>query len=351
VIPTRSYAAFDPKSPLGPHSFERREPGDHDVLIDIEYCGVCHSDLHQARDEWGGSKYPMVPGHEIVGKVARVGKGVTKVKVGDAAAVGCMVGSCRECDTCKRGLEQYCERQVSWTYNGVERDGKTATQGGYSERIVVDEHFVLKVAAGQPLDKIAPLLCAGITLYSPLVHWRAGERRRVGIVGLGGLGHMGVKLAVAMGAEVTVLSTSPSKKADASRFGADFLLATDSAALANHKRRFDLILDTVSGDHDLATYLKLLRTDGAMVMVGLPEHPMKLKAGEIVGSRLTLAGSTIGGIGETQEMLDFCATRNITSDIETIAIQEINSAYERMLRGDVRYRFVIDAASLSQAGA
>jgi uncharacterized zinc-type alcohol dehydrogenase-like protein len=348
MIPTRSYAAFDPNSPLGPYSFERREPGAHDVLIEVQYCGVCHSDVHQTRDEWGGSAYPMVPGHEIAGKVARVGKSVTKVEPGDVAAVGCMVGSCRACGACERGLEQYCERQVNWTYNGVEKDGKTATQGGYSERIVVDEHFVLKVAAGQPLDKLAPLLCAGITMYSPLVHWRAGKGSKVGILGLGGLGHMGVKLAVAMGAEVTILSSSPSKKADAARFGADFLLSSDGAAMERSKRRFDLIVDTVSADHDLATYLKLLRTDGAMVLVGIPEHALELKAGEVVGRRLSLAGSTIGGIRETQEMLDFCAARNIVSDIETIPVQEINTAYERMIRGDVRYRFVIDMASLGR---
>jgi uncharacterized zinc-type alcohol dehydrogenase-like protein len=346
MIPTRGFAAFDPKSPLGPYALERREPRDRDVVLDILYCGVCHTDLHQTRNEWNGSTYPMVPGHEIVGKVARVGKAVTRFKAGDTGAVGVMIDTCRTCDTCTRGLEQYCETGVNWTYNSFDRDGTTRTQGGYSDRIVVDEDFVFRIAAGQPLDKVAPLLCAGITLYSPLVHWGAGKGKRVGIVGLGGLGHMGVKLAVAMGAEVTVLSTSAAKKADATGFGADFLLTKDSAALAKHKRRFDLIVDTVSADHDLATYLNLLRVDGAMVLVGLPPEPARIKADYLASRRLTLAGSNIGGLVQTQQMLDFCAARSITSEVETIPIQEIDRAFERLQRGDVRYRFVVDLASL-----
>jgi alcohol dehydrogenase (NADP+) len=349
MIATRAYAALDARAPLRPFAFERRDPRDHDVVIDILYCGVCHSDLHQARNEWSSSVYPMVPGHEIVGKVASVGKAVTKVKAGDVAGVGCMVDSCHECDACKRDLEPYCEKGCNWTYNGVERDGRTPTQGGYSDRIVVDERFVLTIAAGQPLDMVAPLLCAGITLYSPLVHWGAGKGRRIGIVGLGGLGHMGVKLAAAMGAEVTVLSSSPSKKADALRFGAhDFVLTSDEAPLEKHRRRFDLIIDTASAHHSLATYLRLLRTDGAMVLVGVPERPAELKAADLIGNRLSIAGSLIGGIAETQRMLDFCAARGITSDIEVIPIQEIERAYERMLRGDIRYRFVIDMESLAR---
>ena len=349
MLPTRAYAALDAKSTLAPFALERRDPGDHDVLIEILYCGVCHSDLHQARDEWGGSTYPMVPGHEIVGRVARVGKAVTKVKAGDLAGVGCMVDSCRECDACERDLEPYCEKRVHWTYNGVERDGKTATQGGYSERIVVDERFVLAVAAGQPLERVAPLLCAGITTYSPLVHWGVKKGSRVGVLGLGGLGHMGVKLAAAMGAEVTVLSSSPSKKADALRFGAhDFVVMSDDAALERNKRRYDMILDTVSAPHSLAPSLGLLRTDGALVLVGVPERPPELKASNLINNRLSVAGSLIGGIAETQAMLDFCAAKGITSDVEVIPVQEIEQAYERMLRGDVRYRFVIDIASLAR---
>jgi uncharacterized zinc-type alcohol dehydrogenase-like protein len=346
MIDTKSYAAFDPKSPLRPHVIQRREPGEHDVLIDILYCGVCHSDLHQVRDEWGGSTFPMVPGHEIVGRVAQVGANVSKVKVGDPAGVGCMVGSCGSCESCKKGLEQYCESGVIWTYNSTDKDG-TRTQGGYSTRITVPEAFVLRIREGQPLDRVAPLLCAGITTYSPLKHWGVGKGHRLAVLGLGGLGHMAVKLGVALGAEVTLISSSPSKEADAKRLGAhEFLLSSAPGALDAAKNRFDFLLDSVSAPHDLATYAGLLRTDGVMVLLGIPETPATLPAFPLIGRRRSIAGSLIGGVAETQEMLDFCADRGILSDVETIAVDAINGAYERMLKGDVRYRFVIDTRTL-----
>jgi alcohol dehydrogenase (NADP+) len=346
MIATHGYAAHDATSPLGPYSFERREPGDHDVHVRILYCGVCHSDIHQARNEWGSSTYPMVPGHEIVGRVARVGAKVTKHAVGDAVGIGCFVESCRTCDACVRGLEQYCEGKLVLTYNGSENDG-TPTQGGYATDIVANEDYVLRVAKDAPLERVAPLLCAGITTYSPLKHWKVGAGQRVGVVGLGGLGHMGVKLAVALGAQVTVLSSSPSKRDDAIRLGAhDFLVTSDPAAFAGAARRFDFLLDTVSAPHDLAAYAGLLRTDGVMVLLGVPDKPAVLPAFAVIARRRTIAGSLIGGIAETQEMLDFCAERGITADVEVLPAGSINDAYARMLRSDVRYRFVLDLATL-----
>jgi len=349
MIPTRAYAAFDSKSPLGPHALDRREPGPHDVVIDILYCGVCHSDLHQVRNEWANSSYPMVPGHEIVGRVSSAGSGVMRHFVGDVVGVGCMVDSCRVCASCKEGLEQYCVDLPVWTYNGKERDGRTITQGGYSTKIVVDESYVVRVRAKEPLEQIAPLLCAGITTYSPLKHWKVGRGSRVAVLGLGGLGHMAVKIARAFGAEVALLSSSPGKKADALRLGAhEFVLTSAEGALPKLRSRFDLLLDTVSAPHDIAAYAELVRRDGTMVLVGVPEKPASLPASTLIQYRRAIAGSDIGGIAETQEMLDFCAQRGITADVETIPIQEIDRAYDRMLKGDVRYRFVIDAKSLEQ---
>jgi uncharacterized zinc-type alcohol dehydrogenase-like protein len=347
MLPAKAFAAHAAKEPLKPFSFERREPGEHDVLIDILYCGVCHSDIHQARDEWGGSIFPMVPGHEIVGKVAKVGSHVKKWKVGDAVGVGCFVDSCRKCEPCHAGEEQYCEKGMSPTYNGKEQDGKTLTYGGYSTRITVDENYVLRIPANLPLDKAAPLLCAGITTYSPLHHWKVKKGQKVAIVGLGGLGHMGVKLAAAMGAEVSVLSTSKSKEKDAIRLGAKELIATgDESVFEKYAGTFDLILNTVSAPIDYGKYLGLLKRDGTMVLLGVPEKPVSMHAFSFIMKRHRLTGSLIGGIKETQEMLDFCGKHNITSDVEVIPIQKINEAYERMLKSDVRYRFVIDTASL-----
>jgi len=347
MLDTKSYAAFDSKSPLRHHTIQRREPGEHDVLIEILYCGVCHSDLHQVRNEWMNSTYPMVPGHEIVGRVARVGAKVTRFKPGDIAGVGCLVDSCRTCQSCEKGLEQYCLGHSSMTYNGTERDQKTPTYGGYSSQIVVDERFTLRVTHKDSLAGVAPLLCAGITTYSPLRHWSVGKGHRIAVLGLGGLGHMAVKLGAAFGAEVTMLSSSASKKADAERLGAhDFVLTSDDKAFASAQGRFDFIIDTVSAPHDLARYAELLRTDGVMILLGAPDKPAALPAFSLIMRRRSIAGSLIGGLPETQEMLDFCAERGITSDIETIAIQDIDKAYERMLKGDVRYRFVIDMKSL-----
>ncbi|MGI8618718.1 MAG: NAD(P)-dependent alcohol dehydrogenase [Gemmatimonadaceae bacterium] len=347
MIKTPAYAAPSKTAPLGPHAVDRREPGPHDVLIDISYCGVCHSDIHQVRDEWGGSIYPMVPGHEIVGTVARIGEKVTRWKAGDLVGVGCFVDSCRECAACQGGEEQYCEKGMTPTYNGRERDGKTPTFGGYSTRVTVNEDYVVRIPDGMPLEGAAPLLCAGITTYSPLRHFGVKAGDRVAIVGLGGLGHMGVKLAKAMGAHVTVLSHSPGKRDDALQLGADDFIATnDAAVFAQHKNRFDFILDTVSATHDYNSYLRMLRLDGTMVLVGIPD-PSPVSARPLVSRRRRLAGSSIGGIRETQEMLDFCAEHGLQADVEVISIEGINEAYERMLRSDVRYRFVIDTASLS----
>jgi uncharacterized zinc-type alcohol dehydrogenase-like protein len=347
---TKGYAALTAKAPLAPYSFERREPRDHDVAIDIKFCGICHSDIHQARNEWGDflqeSIFPMVPGHEIAGVVTAVGGKVTRYKVGDKVGVGCFVDSCRTCAECKNGLEQYCSVHTAWTYNGREID-ETPTYGGYSENIVVDENYVLRIPENLALDKAAPLLCAGITLYSPLKHWNAGPGKKVAIIGLGGLGHMGVKLAHALGAEVTVLSHSLKKKDDGKRLGADRFYATsDPETFTQLAGYFDLIINTVSAEIDWNQYFALLKLDSAMVLVGVPEKKIPVGAMPLVARRRSLAGSSIGGIKETQEMLDFCGKHGITSDIEVIPIQKVNEAYERVQKSDVRYRFVIDMASL-----
>ncbi len=344
---TKSYAAQNATAALAPWTIDRRDPKPHDVQIEILYCGVCHSDLHTARNEWGGTMYPCVPGHEIVGRVTAVGDHVKKYKVGDIAGVGCLVDSCRECDNCKNDLEQFCSNGMVGTYNGQEKDGSGYTLGGYSKSITVHEDFVLHIADNLPLEAVAPLLCAGITTYSPLRHWKIGKGHKVGVLGLGGLGHMGVKLAVAMGAEVTMLSHSASKETDAKRLGAhQFVLTSDAAQIKKVTGYFDFILDTVSADHDYNFYLGLLKTNGVMVCVGAPPSPAQVPAFNLIFGRKSIAGSLIGGIAETQEMLDYCAKNNIVSDVEVIAIKDINEAYERMLKGDVRYRFVIDMATL-----
>lgn len=347
MIKTKGYAAQNAHSPLAPFTFERRIPGPEDVHFEILFCGVCHSDLHQIRDEWGGSIFPMVPGHEIVGRVVKVGNHVKKFKVGDLAAVGCLVDSCRDCENCKQGLEQYCKNGPVGTYNSLEKDGKTKTYGGYSNQIVVHEDFVLHVPANLPLAAVAPLLCAGITTYSPLKHWRVGKGHKVGVLGLGGLGHMAVKFASAFGAEVTMLSTSISKEVDAKRLGAQkFTLTTDAEKVKSLKGYFDFIIDTVSAPHDYNMYLRMLATNGIHICVGAPPTPSEIMAFSLIGNRRSIAGSGIGGLPETQEMLDFCSSYNIVSDVEVIAMKDINQAYERMLKGDVRYRFVIDMATL-----
>jgi uncharacterized zinc-type alcohol dehydrogenase-like protein len=347
MLPTRGYATKGPTSMLEPFDFQRRDPGPHDVQIEILYCGICHSDIHQARDEWGGSLFPMVPGHEIVGRVARVGSQVTRFKVGELAGVGTIVDSCRVCESCKEGLEQYCEKQVSWTYNGTEQDGKTPTYGGYSSHIVVDEQYTLKFSPKLPLANVAPLLCAGITTYSPLRHFKVSPGQKVGIVGLGGLGHMAVKLAASMGAEVTVFSTSKTKEQDARRLGAhEFVVSLDPKNFAALANRFDFMLDAVSAPHDVNAYLNVLRRDGVMAMVGVPAKPLQVQAFSLILKRRKLTGSGVGGLRETQEMLDYCGEHNITSDVEVIPIQQVNEAYERTLKGDVRYRFVIDMKTL-----
>ena len=346
---TSAYAAPSPTSPLGPFALDRRTPAEHDVTIDIRFCGVCHSDIHQVRDEWGGSVYPMVPGHEIVGTVAETGSGVTKWKLGDVVGVGCFVDSCRACAACGEGEEQYCENGMTPTYNGFERDGVTPTYGGYSTRITVNEDYVVGIPEGIPLESAAPLLCAGITTYSPLRHFGVSSGDNVAVVGLGGLGHMAVKIAKALGAHVTVLSHSPGKRDDALRLGADDFLATiDPAALSENRNRFDFILDTVSATHDYSAYLRTLSRDATLCRVGIPD-PTPLSASPLVSRRRRLAGSMIGGIRETQEMLDFCASHGFGADVEVIDIAQINEAYERMLRSDVRYRFVIDIDSLRRA--
>jgi uncharacterized zinc-type alcohol dehydrogenase-like protein len=349
MIKTLAYAAQNATAPLAPFSFERRAPLPGDVQIEILYCGVCHSDLHQARNEWGNSIYPMVPGHEIVGRVIAVGADVRKFKAGDLVGVGCMVDSCQTCPSCKESLEQFCETGMTQTYNSYERDGKTLAQGGYSSQIVVREEFVLSVSDKLPLDAVAPLLCAGITTYSPLRHWKVGPGQKVGIVGLGGLGHMGVKFARALGAHVVVFTTSPSKKDDALRLGAhEVVISKNDAEMAAHTGSFDFILNTVAAPHSLDPFIALLKRDGTLTLVGAPDqpHPSPNVFGLIMG-RKSIAGSLIGGIAETQEMLDFCAAHNIVSDIETIAIQDINEAYARMQKGDVKYRFVIDMKTLA----
>ena len=341
-----AYAARDAGSPLAPFPIERRAPGAGDVQIEILYCGVCHTDIHLARGEWGGSTFPMVPGHEIVGRVSAVGGAVSRFKPGDLVGVGCFVDSCRSCAPCRAGLEQYCDEGMVATYNGRERGSGAPTYGGYSTRIVVDGHYVLPIPDGLPPERAAPLLCAGITTWSPLRQFGVVAGDRVAVIGLGGLGHMAVKLAVALGAEVTVLSTSPSKREDALALGAhDFAATGDGRAFKIHRGQFDLILDTVSAPHDINACLGLLRLDGTMVLLGLPE-PTPVAAFPLVSRRRRLAGSMIGGIAETREMLEFCAAHGIAADIELIGIERINEAWERMLAGDVRYRFVIDMASL-----
>jgi uncharacterized zinc-type alcohol dehydrogenase-like protein len=347
MIPVKSYAAQKASAPLAPFRFERREVGPQDVLIDISYCGVCHSDIHQVRDEWGGSIFPMVPGHEIVGHVSRVGSGVTKFKVGELAGVGCFVDSCRTCASCKEGLEQYCEKGMNATYNGYEKDGKTPTYGGYSSQIVVDEDYTLHISKNLKLERVAPLLCAGITTYSPVMHWKIGKGHRLGVLGLGGLGHMAVKFGVSLGSDVTVLSTSKGKEADAKKLGAHhFALTSDEVVMTALKNSFDFIIDTVSAVHDINTYLGMLRRDGNLIVVGAPPVPAPVSNFMLIANRRKFGGSLIGGIKETQEMLDYCADHEIMSDVEMINIKDIDTAYERMLKGDVKYRFVIDMASL-----
>jgi uncharacterized zinc-type alcohol dehydrogenase-like protein len=344
----KAYGTDAADRPLGGLTIPRRLTGAHDVGIEILYCGVCHSDLHQARNEWGNSIYPVVPGHEIVGRVTSVGNHVNKFKKGDLAAVGCMVDSCRVCEYCQEGLEQYCVKGCVQTYNDHDSILNTRTFGGYSESIVVDESFVLRVPENLDLAAVAPLLCAGITTYSPLHHWQAGPGKKVGIVGIGGLGHMGIKFARAMGAQVVVFTTSVAKVEDARRLGAhEVVLSTDPEQMSRHDRSFHFILDAVSANHDINTYLRLLTLDGTLALVGVPEKPVEIAPFNVMLPRRNFAGSAIGGIAETQEMLDFCGKHNIVSDIEMINIQQINEAYERLLKGDVRYRFVIDMKSMA----
>uniref|UniRef100_Q07PV7 Alcohol dehydrogenase GroES domain protein n=1 Tax=Rhodopseudomonas palustris (strain BisA53) TaxID=316055 RepID=Q07PV7_RHOP5 len=347
MIHVKAYAAPSATSPLAPFSLERRAPGPHDVQIEILYCGVCHSDLHQTRDDWGGSLYPMVPGHEIVGRVIAAGAHVGRLKVGDLAGVGCMVDSCRHCAPCDAGLEQYCVEGATWTYNAHERGSQQLTFGGYSEQIVVDERFVVKIPGTMDLKAVAPLLCAGITTWSPLRHWKVGKGQKVGIIGLGGLGHMGVKFAKALGADVVMVTTSPEKGKDALRLGADAVLVSkDADAMAAAKGSFDFLLNTIPVGHDMNPYLELLKLDGAMVLVGALTPLDPVVGGNLIFARRSVAGSAIGGMPETQEMIDFCADHGIVSDVEMIRIQDVNQAYERLLKNDVRYRFVIDMASL-----
>lgn len=346
ALATKGYAAYAANEPLKPFNFERREPGPHDVLIDIKYCGLCHSDIHQARNEWNSSSYPIVPGHEITGVVKDVGSKVTRFKVGDNVGVGCMVDSCRECQPCKKGLQQYCTKGMILTYNSVDKTGAT-TYGGYSNKIVVDENYVLRIPANLSLAAAAPLLCAGITTYSPLHHWHAGPGKEVAVVGLGGLGHMAIKIGAAMSARVTVLSQTMKKKEDALKLGAhEYYATSDASTFEKLAGRFDLIINTVSAQHDWNQYLRTLGLDGTMVIVGLPSEPIPVEAFSLVGNRRSLSGSGIGGIPETQEMLDFCGKHSIVSDIEMIRPDQINEAFERTIRGDVRYRFVIDCQTL-----
>ena len=344
------YATHSAQDDLVPFRFERRDPRPNDVVIDILFCGVCHSDLHQAHNDWGGSIYPMVPGHEIIGRVAGVGSQVTRFKVGDPVGIGCMVDSCQHCTPCKRGLEQYCEEVATFTYNSIDRHDNTPTYGGYSDKIVASDKFVVKIPEGLDMKGAAPLLCAGITTYSPLRHWQVSKGSNVAVIGLGGLGHMALKLAKAMGAYVTLFTRSPGKEEDARRLGADkVVLSTDQSQMASVNGQFDLIIDTVPNVHDLNPYLPSLALDGTLVLVGYLGglEPM-LNTVPLILGRKSVAGSVIGGIAETQEMLDFCGKHNITSDIEEIKIQDINAAYQRMLKSDVKYRFVIDMASLKE---
>ncbi len=347
MIKSKGYATHSAESLLKPFEFERREPGKHEVLIDILYCGVCHSDIHQARNEWGNSLYPMVPGHEIVGKIVKVGDKVSKFKPGDLAGVGCLVDSCRTCSSCKKGLEQYCNEGYTLTYNNYEKDGKTLVFGGYSNNIVVDEAFTLKIPANLDIKKVAPLLCAGITTYSPLRHWQIKAGQKVGVIGLGGLGHMAVKFAHAFGADVVVFTTSPSKVEDALRLGAnEVVISKNKNEMEKHKNSFDFLLNTVAAEIDLNPYLELLKVDGSLVVVGVPSKPPVIQTTNLIFRRRKLGGSLIGGLPETQEMLDFCGKHNITCDVEMVSIQQINEAFERTIKSDVKYRFVIDMKSL-----
>jgi uncharacterized zinc-type alcohol dehydrogenase-like protein len=347
MIKTKAYAARSAKSPLAPSSIQRRSPGKHDVQIEILFCGICHTDVHITRNEWGATTYPCVPGHEIVGRVTQVGAGVKKFKAGDLAAVGCMVDSCRKCESCQEHLEQFCENGATFTYNAPDKKSGGNTYGGYSQSVVVDEAFVLRVPKNLDLAATAPLLCAGITTYSPLRHHNVGKGQKVGIVGLGGLGHMGVKLANAFGAHVVVFTTSPGKKKDAKRLGAhEVVLSKSEKEMAKHANSFDFILDTVAAKHDINAYLKLLKRDATLAQVGVPPYPLEVQVSNLIFGRKKFTGSLIGGIKETQEMLDFCGKHGITADIELVPIQQVNEAYERLLKSDVKYRFVIDMASL-----
>ena len=343
---SRGYAVKSAKAPLESFSFERRELREHDVQLEILYAGICHSDIHQAREEWGPAIFPMVPGHEIVGKVTQIASGVTKFKVGDLIGVGVFVDSCRKCDSCKAGLEQYCVEGMTGTYNTYERDGKTVAMGGYSDSFVIDEDYAVHIPANLDLTGVAPLMCAGITLYSPLKNWQAGPGKKVGVIGLGGLGHMGVKFAVALGADVTVFSHSPAKESDAKKMGAHHFVSTkDVDNLKKLDKQFDLLLNTVSADIDLDPYLQMLKLDGTLVVIGLPGKPYAINAGTLLGQRRSLAGSMIGGIAQLQEMLNFCGEKSIISDVEVIKADYINTAYDRTVASDVKYRFVIDAKS------
>ncbi|WP_437615652.1 NAD(P)-dependent alcohol dehydrogenase [Erwinia sp. V71] len=350
---THAYAAQDAKSKLAPFDYQPRELREHDVQIEVLFCGVCHSDLHQARNEWNNTIFPVVPGHEIVGRVTAVGSHTHKYSVGDLVGVGCLVDSCRTCPSCEEGLEQYCENGFVGTYNGQDRHTGAVTYGGYSTQVIVDEDFVLRVPANLDPAGAAPLLCAGITTYSPLSHWGAGPGKKVGVVGLGGLGHMGVKIAHAMGAHVVLFTTSESKVADGKRLGADeVVISKDPNQMAAHANSFDLIVNTVAAQHDLNPFISLLRRDGTMVLVGAPEHDHPSpQVFNLIFKRRSIAGSLIGGIAETQEMLDFCGKHNIVSDIELINMNQINDAYERMLKSDVKYRFVIDINTLRNENA
>ncbi|MCE7063337.1 NAD(P)-dependent alcohol dehydrogenase [Dyadobacter sp. CY343] len=352
MIETTNVKAFGTEAaeaPLNELGISRRKPTAHDVEIDILFCGVCHSDLHTAKNEWHGTQYPCVPGHEIVGKIISVGDHVSKFKVGDTVGVGCIVDSCRECQYCQDGLEQFCEPGMTGTYNSPDKYLDTPTFGGYSESVVVDENYVLRIPENLDLAATAPLLCAGITTYSPLRHWNVGPGQKVGIVGIGGLGHMGIKIAKAMGAEVVAFTTSEAKFAEAKRLGADeVVMSKDKDQMAAYTGKLHFILDAVSAEHDINAFLSLLRVDGSLALVGAPEQPLPVAAFSLIMGRKSFSGSMIGGIAETQEMLDFCGEHHITADIEMIDIQEINQAYERMLKGDVKYRFVIDMASLKK---
>jgi uncharacterized zinc-type alcohol dehydrogenase-like protein len=347
MIQAKGYAAHSETAELVPFPFERREVGTQDVLIEILYCGICHSDIHTARNEWGGTRYPVVPGHEIVGRIVRVGEQVTRFRPGDLAGVGCFVDSCRTCPSCRDGLEQYCEKQTVSTYNALIPGATTPTYGGYSNTIVVDEKYTLKIPASLPLERVAPLLCAGITTYSPLRTWNVGKGDHIAILGLGGLGHMAVKFAVSFGAEVTMLSSSPSKEADAKQLGAHhFALTSDATTMSSLRSTFDYIVNTVSAPHNLNTFLPLLKRDGTMILLGAPPKPHEIPAFGLIGKRRRVTGSMIGGIRETQEMLDYCAEHHILCDVELISAHQINAAYERVLRSDVKYRFVIDMSTL-----